>query len=181
MIRCASKKIFHWIGWRLEGRFPSNLPKKIIIVAPHTSSLDFPIGILVKFWLDIRATFYAKEELFSGIIGWILRLLGGLPVDRSKNNNLVGQAVADFTSKSRHVMLITPEGTRKKVDKFKSGFYHIALKANVPIIPIAFDYGRKVIKVFPTYHVKGEGEKEIEKIRQLFKGIKGKVPEYSIY
>ena len=180
MIRCTAKKIFHWIGWQLEGRFPSGLPKKIIIVAPHTSSMDFPIGILVKFWLDIRASFYAKEELFTGLLGWILKSLGGLPVDRSKNNNLVGQAVADFNNKSHHVMLITPEGTRKKVDKFKSGFYHIALKANVPIIPIAFDYGRKVIKIFPAYQVKGEGVKEIEKIRQLFKGIKGKIPEYSI-
>ena len=181
MIRCLSKKIFHWIGWRLEGRFPSNLPKKILIVAPHTSSMDFPIGILVKFWLDIRATFYAKEELFKGILGWILRSLGGLPVDRSKNNNVVGQAVADFLKNTHHTILITPEGTRKKVDRFKSGFYHIAHKANVPIIPIAFDYGRKVIKVLPTYYVKGEGDIEIEKIRQLFSGIKGKIPEYSIY
>ncbi len=180
MIRCVAKKMFHLIGWQLEGRFPNQLPKKILIVAPHTSKMDFPIGILVKFWLNIKATFYAKESLFHGIIGWLLRSLGGLPVDRSKHNNLVDQIVADFIEKKEHTILITPEGTRKKVQKFKTGFYYIALKANVPVIPIAFDYGRKVIKVFPTYYIKGEGEKEIEKIRQLYKGIKGKVPEYSI-
>lgn len=180
MVRCIAKKVFHLIGWRLQGRYPSELKKKILIVAPHTSMMDFPIGILVKFWLDMKVPFYGKQELFKGLTGFILTKLGGLPVDRSKNNNLVGQAVADFMSKDEHAILMTPEGTRKKVEKFKSGFYYIALRADVPIIPIAFDYAAKVIRILPTYKVKGEGEKEIEFIRQMFKGVKGKVPAYSI-
>lgn len=180
MIRNMAKFIYHLIGWKLEGRYPSELKKMILIVAPHTSSMDFPIGILVKFWLDIKASFYAKEELFKGVVGWILSSLGGLPVNRSINQNLVGQAIADFKSSKDMILLITPEGTRKKVNKFKSGFYHIALNANVPVIPIAFDYANKVIRIMPTYIVKGDGEQEIEEIRQMFVGIIGKVQKYSI-
>ena len=126
MIRWLAKKIYHLIGWKLEGRFPSELDKKILIVAPHTSKMDFFVGILVKFWLDIRVTFYAKKELFKGIIGWFLRSIGGSPVDRSKNENIVSKAIEDFKTKERHGILITPEGTRKKVDKFKSGLLILA-------------------------------------------------------
>ena len=82
MIRGIAKTIYHWIGWKLEGRYPHEIKKKIIIVAPHTSKVDFFVGILVKFWLDLRVTFYAKQELFKGIIGWFLRSIGGRPVDR---------------------------------------------------------------------------------------------------
>ena len=180
MKRCLAKKVFHLIGWRLEGRYPSEIKKKILIVAPHTSSVDFFVGILVKFWLNMKVPFYAKKELFSGISGWFLKSLGGRAVDRSKNNNLVGQIVHDFSQLDELTILITPEGTRKKTNKFKSGFYQIAAQAKVPIIPIAFDYGRKVIKIFPTYFVKGEGEKEIEHIRSFYKGINGRIPEYGI-
>ena len=181
MIRWISKKIYHFMGWRLQGRFPSELKKKILIVAPHTSKMDFLVGILVKFWLDIRVTFYAKEELFKGVVGWFLRSLGGTPVDRSKKNNLVARAIRDFKEKEIHGILLTPEGTRRRVDKWKSGFYHIAEIAQVPIIPIAFDFEHKKIIIFPTYFVKGEGETEIEEIRGLFKGIKGKVPEFGVF
>jgi len=180
MIRCMAKQAYHMIGWRLEGKYPSDIKKKVLIVAPHTSAVDFPIGILVKFWLNMKVTFYAKQELFKGITGWLLTRLGGRPVDRFKNTNLVGQAVSDFKSKEEHTILITPEGTRKKVKRFRSGFYYIAQLAQVPIVPIAFDYGRKVIQIMPTYYTKGGGEEEIELIRAMFKGIKGRNPEYSI-
>ena len=180
MISTLARLIFHAIGWRLEGRYPSELKKKILIVAPHTSAIDFPIGFLVKVWLRIKVTFYAKEELFKGLIGWFLRKVGGRPVDRSTNNNLVSQAVADFGQLEEHTILITPEGTRRKVKKFKTGFYYIALQAGVPIVPVAFDYGLKAVRIFPTYFVKGNGESEIEKIRSMFKGIKGKKPDQGI-
>lgn len=180
MIRCLAKGIYHLIGWRLEGRYPHKLKKKILIVAPHTSTMDFPIGILIKFWLNIKASFYAKEELFTGIRGWALKKIGGLPVDRSKNNNLVSQAIADFNTKKELTLLITPEGTRKKVDKFKSGFYVIAHKANIPVVPIVFDYSEKAVRILPTYKVQGNGPSEIEEIRQLFVGFVGKVPENSL-
>lgn len=180
MIRCLAKTIYHFIGWRLEGKYPHELKKKIIIVAPHTSTMDFPIGLLVKFWLNISASFYAKSELFQGPRGWLLKQLGGLAVDRSQNNNLVAQAVADFQKQRELTLLITPEGTRKKVSRFKSGFYIIAQKAEIPIIPVIFDYSEKVIRILPTYRVRGDGQREIEEIRQLFVGALGKVPENSL-
>lgn len=142
--------------------------------------MDFPIGLLVKFWLNIKASFYAKAELFSGPRGWALRKIGGLPVERSINNNLVAQAVSDFKNKEELTLLITPEGTRKKVNKFRSGFYVIAHKANIPIIPVVFDYSNKVIRILPTYKVSGTGPSEIEEIRQLFVGFLGKVPKNSL-
>lgn len=166
--------IFHLIGWKLTGRYPNELNKKILVVAPHTSSWDVVVGLLVKFWLKIDAAFYAKQELFSGIIGWVLKNLGARPVDRSQSNNLVDQVVHDFNTHEKHNIVITPEGTRKKVNQFRSGFYYMAHKANVPIIPIAFDYEHKTVIIMDPYYVTGDADKEIREIENLFRGIKGK-------
>lgn len=160
----------------MEGEYPHHILKKVVIVAPHTSSMDFYIGILVKFWLDIRVKFYGKQELFKGIQGWLLRLIGGVPVDRSNQNNVVDAAVKDFNRLDSHTILLAPEGTRKYVEHFRTGFYHIADKAKVPIIPIAFDFKRKVIKIMDPVLTYGNAEKEIPQIEALFHGIKGKNP-----
>jgi len=162
------------MGWKLVGRYPHELPKKIIIVAPHTSFMDFWVGILVKTWLDMRVTWYGKQELFVGIRGWFLRSLGCRPVDRSTNNNLVGQIVADFNNNDKHTILIAPEGTRKKVNKFKTGFYQMALQAQVPVIPIIFDFGKKEIKITPTTSISKEGVPAISFFEDIYRGIEGK-------
>jgi len=180
LIRWIAKNIYHFLGWKVEGRYPHTLKKKIVIVAPHTSNMDFYIGFLAKTWLNVTGTFYAKGELFKGIVGWILALLGGRPVDRSKRENLVTKAVKDFNDNETHTVLLAPEGTRKKVNKFKSGFYFMALKANVPIVPVAIDYLHKVIKILPNYYIQGKGESEIEEIRQMFKEFQGRIPAQGI-
>ncbi len=167
------------LGWKLVGRYPAEVKKKILIVAPHTSSWDVGVGLLIKFWLKIDAAFYAKKELFTGVRGWLLKWLGARPVDRSKSTNLVQQVVDDFNSLEEHTIVITPEGTRKKVEQFKSGFYHMAHQAKVPIVPIAFDFANKTVRIMETIQVTGDAEKEIAKIEDLYRGIKGKVPELS--
>lgn len=181
MIGCLTKSIFHLMGWKLIGRYPRELKHLILVVAPHTSNWDFPLGLLVKFWLKMDAVFYAKESLFRGPLGIFMRSIKGRPVNRSANNNTVSQVVADFRSNSRLHVLITPEGTRKRTDKFKSGFYHIAKEADVPLLPIIFDYGAKQIRMIEPFKVKGDGPAEIEEIRNIFKGIRGKNPEDGIF
>jgi 1-acyl-sn-glycerol-3-phosphate acyltransferase len=155
------------------------LAKKVVIVAPHTSAYDFYIGILVKFWLNIQVKFYGKKELFRGLQGWLLRQIGGLPVDRSQNNNLVDTIVNDFNNRKTHSILLAPEGTRKYVEHFRSGFYHVADKANVPIIPIAFDFGKKVIRIMDPFITTGDIKQDLPQIEALFYGVKGKNPHLS--
>lgn len=179
MIRYLAKKIYHAIGWKLVGHYPHELAKKVIIVAPHTSSKDFWIGILVKTWLDLKVTWYGKEELFTGVKGWVLRNMGCRPVDRSKNNNLVGQIVADFRDNESHTVLLAPEGTRNKVAHFKTGFYEMARQAQVPVVPIIFDFGNKEIRVVEPVSITIDGEPPIKFFEDIYRGIIGKVPANS--
>jgi len=181
MIGCITKRVFHLLGWKLAGRYPRELNHLILIVAPHTSNWDFPLGLLVKFWLKMRVDFYAKASLFKGPLGIFMRSIGGRSVDRSKNNNLVGQAVADIRNNGRLHLLFTPEGTRSRTEKFKSGFYYIAAQSGVPILPISFDYKLKQITMMPIRYMRGDGPSELEEIRDLFKGIEGKCPENGIF
>ena len=181
MIGRIAKGTFHLIGWKLVGRFPQDIDHLILIVAPHTSNWDFPLGILVKFWLNIEATYYAKVSLFKWPLGAILKSLGGRPVDRSKNQNIVSAAVEDFRNNKKHRILITPEGSRKRSDKFKTGFYYIAVESGAGVLPITFDYERKEIRIMPLKYMRGDGPSEIKQIRNLFKGIKGKNPKDSVF
>ena len=180
MLRWIPKKIFHALGWRVVGEYPYHLPKAVVIVAPHTSAWDVPVGLLVKFWLDLRLAFYVKREYFKGVAGWILPHVGALPLDRSGNNNLVAQVVNDFNTLAEHTILLTPEGTRKKSNSFKTGFYHIAHQADVPVVPIYFDFEHKKVGMLNHFHVTGDIDKELPAIEDLFRGIKGYTSENSL-
>ncbi len=180
VFRGICKCIFHLIGWRLIGIYPHEIPKKIIIVAPHTSAWDVPLGLLVKVWLKMDVQYYVKQEMFRGPLKFILKWTQAIPLDRSGNTNFVDSVVSDFSKAEKRTILITPEGTRKSVKKFKTGFYHIAKGAGIPIVPISFNFTKKEMKVHPTYHIKGEdAEKEIKEVEDIFKGIPGKIKEYS--
>ncbi len=180
MFRWICKTIFHLIGWRVEGHYPSDIKRKVLIVAPHTSSWDVPLGLLVKVWLDMDLQFYVKEEMFKGILGPVLRAFSAVPLDRSGNTNFVQSVVRDIRQSDSRTILITPEGTRRKVDKFRTGFYHIADGAGVPIVPISFDAGRKVVKFHELIYTHGDAEREIPQIEQIFRGIQGLKAEYSM-
>jgi 1-acyl-sn-glycerol-3-phosphate acyltransferase len=155
-------------GWRFEGRLP-NLGKFVIIVAPHTSNWDFPTGVMAMYALGLRGTFLGKDSLFKPPLGWLMRWLGGMPVDRSSTNNVVDQSVAYFAKRDRLIFVLSPEGTRKRIEKWRTGFYWVAVGAGVPIVPVAFDFPRKRFMIFPPQAMTGEVHTDMAHLRSFFK------------
>ena len=150
-------------------------------VIPHTSNWDFPLGVLTRSALSLNLKWIGKDSLFKWPHGFIFRWLGGIPVDRSKNHNYV-EAVVDTIKKYDDLSIsIAPEGTRKKVEKLKSGFYWIAHKANVPLVFVKFDFGNKEVHFSEPFITTGDYEKDLEFIKNHFKGVKGKNPELGFW
>ncbi|MDP2088586.1 MAG: 1-acyl-sn-glycerol-3-phosphate acyltransferase [Flavobacteriaceae bacterium] len=179
-MKTLSKFILRYLWrWKFEGSFPKSLTKFIVIVVPHTSWIDFPLGLLVKWAQDIDTNFIGKGSLFKPPFGFIFRWLGGTPVDRSKNTNLVDAIVDEFNKREKFSLAISPEGTRKKVDKWKTGFYYIAKGANVPIIMLSLDFENRILKISEAYNITQDMEADFEHFHQFFKGVKGYHPELS--
>lgn len=173
-----STLIFRLFGWKIVGNL--KLPDQcVIIVVPHTSWIDFPIGLLTRSSLGIDIHFAGKDSLFKPPLGWIFRALGGYPVDRSKRSNLVDAIVDIFKQEPVFRLAIAPEGTRKRVTELKTGFYFISKGANVPIILCKFDYEHKVVDFSQPFHPTDDKEADFEYIYQYFRGVKGKKSEYS--
>lgn len=161
--------------WRMEGELPG--PKCVVIGAPHTSTWDFPIVMLLFWSLSIDARWVAKHTIFRWPIGWLMRALGGIPVDRTSTENFVSQAVERFAVSDRLVLAIAPEGTRKRTDYWRSGFYWIAHGAGVPIALLYADYERRVGGIGPSLTPSGDIESDMEKIRAFYADKVGKRPE----
>lgn len=173
-------RIWKLWGWKLVGKSP-DLKKFLVIVAPHTSNWDFFVGYLCQAYLDFSPNFLAKKELFSiPVVGWFLKRIGGYPVNRSKKTNLVDQVVELYRTEEEFVMTVTPEGTRSYAPQWKTGFYRIAHKANVPIVKVAFDYATKTMIIEEPVFTRGEMEKEIEELKEYYRQFKGKHPELGI-
>jgi len=173
MGRFFSKLIFiHVLGWKLEGVFPS-FPKYIVAVFPHTSWIDFFIGILVRSVSGESINFVGKKELFTPFTGWFFRSLGGAPIDRSGNKGSVESIVAVFEDHKKFRIALAPEGTRKKVKKLRSGFYQIAKHLQIPIVPVSFDYGNKKVLVHKSFYTSKDEKKDMNKLETLFKGVEG--------
>lgn len=160
-------------GWRFEGVVP-NVPKAVVIVVPHTSNWDFIVGVVAVFALGLRASFLGKHTLFDFPLGPMMRWLGGLPVDRRSARGVVEGTVALFDQTDQLILGLSPEGTRKSVDRWKTGFYYVALEAGVPIIPVAFDYTRKVIRFGERFDPTGEIEDDLMVLEGFFTGIEGR-------
>ena len=179
-MKAFSKFIFTKIlGWKLVGNFPSHLKKYVVIAAPHTSWQDFPIAILARNSSGEKINFIGKASLFKGPFGWIFKSLGGAPVDRSTSNNLVDAIVEIFDSREQFRLGLSPEGTRQKVDKWKTGFYYIAKGAKVPIVMATLDFENKEVKVSDPYETTDDMEKDFAFFHTFFDGVKGKIPELS--
>ena len=173
---------FNVFRWKFSGKFDTTIPKYIVIVAPHTSNWDFIIGIFARTSIGIgHAKYLGKSQLFKWPYGFIFRALGGHPVDRSKHNNLVEAVVAIFNSKEKFAVALAPEGTRKKVGKLKTGFYHIAEAAKIPIYLVGFDYPSKTVKISEAYYPSGDIDKDMPEIMKFFKNIVGKNPELGLF
>lgn len=171
--------LFRILGWKFVGTFDDSIKKCVFIVIPHTSNLDFFLGLLVRGVMNIKINFVAKKELFAFPFGWYFKSVGGAPLDRSGGKNNVDVTVEVFGKHETFRLALSPEGTRKKVAELRTGFYYIALKANVPIIPVAFDYGKKQVKIGKPVEVTGNYEEDMKIILPFYKGVSGKIPERS--
>ena len=162
-------------GWKIEGELP-NLPKLVVAVAPHTSNWDFPTGAAVMFALDFKPSYIGKHTLFRPPFGAMFRWMGGIPIDRSVPNGLVDSSVEAFSRSEQLALVIAPEGTRKHVQHFKTGFLRIARGAGVPVLLAALDYGTKSVRLGPLVFPGEDIEAERERVERHFSAFKGKHP-----
>lgn len=172
MFNVLSRWLFKIAGWQVVGSVP-NLPKGIWAVAPHTTNWDFFVGLGTRSTFRVWIQYLAKSTLFTWYAGWIFRLLGGKPVYRDKSHNMVDAIVQVFNEHQSLHICIAPEGTRSNVSKLKTGFYYIALKASVPIIPVGFDWPRKQIIVGEPIYVTGKYETDMIPFYEFFSQVQG--------
>lgn len=168
------------LGWDPvpKGHFPIKQNKCVIIIAPHTSNWDFVIGVLYRSVLRLRNTrFLGKKELFTPWFGWFFRWLGGTPVDRHSSRNIVEQVVEEFNRHDTFLLALSPEGTRKKVDRLRTGFYQIALQAKVPVIMVALDFEQRQVIFSEPFYPTGSWQEDLTYIINFFRPVKGKYPE----
>ncbi|TYA71991.1 1-acyl-sn-glycerol-3-phosphate acyltransferase [Seonamhaeicola marinus] len=178
-----AKFIYHKIlGWKVVGNInfsKDKVKKAVIIAAPHTSWHDFYIGILLRSVLGIQTNFIGKKSLFRFPFGWFFRTLGGAPVDRFNNENKVQAIAKMFKKRDEFRIAMAPEGTRKKVEKFRTGFYFIAKEAKVPIIMFTLDFENKQNKISAPFYPTDNMEADFNFIYNFYKGVKGKIKAYS--
>jgi 1-acyl-sn-glycerol-3-phosphate acyltransferase len=168
---------FTLMKWKIVNVMNPEIKKCVFMVMPHTSWHDFYLGVFTRGISGIPMHFVAKKELFKFPFGYYFSWMGGKPLDRTGNLNKV-EAIANMFNQYNELRLaIAPEGTRKKVDQLKTGFYYIALKANVPIIPVAFDFGKKQVAFGNPLLPTGDYNKDYQVLLQHFKGVNGKCPE----
>ena len=179
-MRFFAKLIFNKImGWELKGAIDRSMKKCVIIVVPHTSSYDFIMGLLIRSMIGLRINYLGKKELFTWPLGYYFRWTGGAPLDRTPGQNKVESIAQLFDKHKTFRLALSPEGTRKKVTKWKTGFYYIATTAKVPIIPIALDFAKKQVRIGAVFQPTGVIENDIPVLEQHFIGAVGHIPEYS--
>ena len=173
----AAGDLCRWIytscGWRVAGEIP-DAPKLVVIVAPHSTNWDVIWGLLLKVGLRLDIRFIGKRQAFFWPLGSLLRSFGGIPIDRSAAHGVVGEMAGLFAQQERLWLALAPEGTRKKVQKWKSGFWHIARKAGVPILPAYFHYPQRTIGFGPLFHPSDDLDADMAKIREFYRPWQGK-------
>lgn len=167
-----AKIMMRLAGWRVEGTLP-DLPKFVLIGAPHTSNWDFVLFLGVIFSLRANVRFMGKAELFRFPIGWFFRYCGGVPVDRKKSTGLVEQMVKASNESEKFILTIAPEGTRHHVQEWKRGFYHIAKSAGIPIVIAVVDGRHKTVRIGQVFHPTEDIEADIKSIQEVFTGVVG--------
>ena len=176
MKRLSAKLLFWFMGWKVVGQ--TNWPNKcLVIAAPHTSNWDFLIGRCFAYIIGIIPKYLIKSEFFLPILGTLFRWNGGIPVYRNVKNDVVNQITELYNLKEEFVLGISPEGTRSKVDRWKTGFYHIAVNSKIPLLLLKMDYENKEIGIISEFHPRGNIIEDLDFIQSKFKDIKGKIPE----
>ena len=173
---------FKILGWKVVGNTNISkdaVKKAVIIAVPHTSWHDFFIGILLRKVLDVKTNFVGKKELFKWPFGWYFRSVGGRALDRTSGQNKVEAIAKLFDETDEFRLTLAPEGTRKKVTEWKTGFYYIAKAAKVPIIMFTLDFKNKQNKISEPFYPTDDVEKDFKYMSNFYKGVIGKVEKYS--
>jgi 1-acyl-sn-glycerol-3-phosphate acyltransferase len=176
IVRWFSILFIKLVGWKAEGKVPDD-HKFVMIAAPHTSNWDLPFALFLAFVLRINIYWMGKDAIFKAPFGGLFKWLGGIPIDRSKSNNVVAQSIEQFKNNDKLILMVPPSGTRKKVKYWKTGFYHIANGAGVPIVLGFLDYRRKAGGILSVFHPTGDIEADMNVIIARYEGIVGKYPE----
>jgi 1-acyl-sn-glycerol-3-phosphate acyltransferase len=179
IMRLFSRFFLKCIGWKIEGECP-NIPKYVMIAAPHTSNWDFVIALAIIFVYRINIQIMMKDTWFFWPLGPIFRWLGVMPINRSNTINVVSQCIEDFRQNEEKRLMVPPSGTRKKVLYWKTGFYRIAHGAGVPIAMGFLDYRRKRGGIGPVFHPTGDIDRDMEIVRDFYLNISGKYPDQSV-
>ncbi len=174
--RAVGRAVLALLGWRFEGEVP-NLPRAIAIVAPHTSNWDFVVGLAAMLALGLDARWIGKDSLFRPPFGALLRWLGGTPVDRDAPEGAVEDVVRRLRQSDRLWVALSPEGTRRKVERWKTGFHRMARGAGAPIWPVAFDYARKAVVLMPPFEATDDLEADLRALRALLRPEMARHPE----
>ncbi len=172
LLRLISILILKIMGWKTRGE-PLDHQRCVLIGAPHTSNWDFPLMLMVVLKLKLRVFWMGKHTLFPFPFGWFMKWLGGIPIDRSASHNVVNETVRQYAQNDQLIVLIPPEGTRKKVAKWKTGFYHIANLANVPILLGYVDASIKEAGFADFYQPSGDVDKDMEEILAFYANKQG--------
>ncbi|SHJ24879.1 1-acyl-sn-glycerol-3-phosphate acyltransferases [Hymenobacter daecheongensis DSM 21074] len=175
-------RCWFWLtGWKLASVLPPGTKKAIMIAAPHTSNWDLIYARGAFFLMNVPVRFTVKKEWVDNkFVGWLVRSLGALPVDRSRNNSLVDGMVQLFNDNEEMIILITPEGTRSYQPKWRKGFYFAAMGAKVPILLGFLDYKNKEAGVGPAFWPTGNYEADLEQIQAFYRTKTGKFPEKGV-
>ena len=163
-------------GWTVDGAFPP-VPKLVVIGAPHTTNWDFIAFLAAKWYHDVRLSFMGKASLFRPPFGWLMRRLGGIPIERDESHSVVA-AMADRFAATDHLWLVVaPEGTRGRQETWRSGFYRIAEAASVPILLAGVDFAQRRVVIGPTVQPSGDINADMDVIRAFYGDMSGKHPE----
>ena len=174
LLRTASRLMFRLLGWRFDGRIPADLAQAVVIGAPHTSNWDLPYALMAAFAQGRTLHWLGKQQIFRFPFGGLMRWLGGIPVDRSRSNNLVDAAVRCFAIREQPLLLLVPpEGTRSQVRQWKTGFYYIALGAGVPVLMAYMDHSTRICGVRKLFHPGGDIEADMVAIRAYYSPFRG--------
>ncbi|MBC7983888.1 MAG: 1-acyl-sn-glycerol-3-phosphate acyltransferase [Candidatus Obscuribacterales bacterium] len=163
-------------GWRVLP-VPAPPPKAVVLVYPHTSNWDFPIGILARTVMQLRIGWVGKNTLFHWPFGALMRALGGTSIDRSHQQGMVSQLRTEFDRHATFYIVITPEGTRRHTEHWKSGFYHLARELEIPVGLTYIDYARREVAIAEWMRLSGDVEKDLAHIRDVYRGHQGRFPE----
>ncbi len=167
------------IGWKIGSRLDPSIKKCVLVAAPHTSNYDYPISLATLYSSGLRIQFLAKKSLFKFPLGIIMRASGGIPVDRSKHTNMVDAMIGQFQQSEKLILMIPAEGTRGYVKEWKSGFYHTAMGANVPIVMGYLDYGKKIAGFGDVFYPTGDYQKDLVAIQNFYRQFTARHPEKS--